>query len=139
MPRPPPETESVSPEAAVVRVSPEKVATPPEAVAVNVPPRVAPPGLLARATVTVPLNEESRLPEPFSASTVRPKELPAVTLAGGCAVTTSCDVVRVATPTELVPSSRNKRLPSGPVVIEYGDEPVNGTEYSAIVTVVGLI
>ena len=49
----------------------------------SVPPRWPPPGLLARATVTVPLKEERRLPELFSASTVRPKGVPAVTLAGG--------------------------------------------------------
>ena len=78
------------------------MATPSEAAAVSVPPRVAPPGLLASATVTVPSNEESRLPELSSASTVRPKGLPAVMLAGGCWVTTSCDVVRVATPIALV-------------------------------------
>ena len=51
------------------------------------PPSVSPPGLFASATVTVPLNEVIRLPEPSSASTVRPKGLPAVTLAGGCWVT----------------------------------------------------
>ena len=55
------------------------MATPPDAVAVSVPPSVPPPGLLPSATVTVPLNEESRLPELFSASTVRPKGVPAVT------------------------------------------------------------
>ena len=38
-------------------VSPENVATPPDAVTVSVPPSVAPPGLLASATVTVPLKE----------------------------------------------------------------------------------
>ena len=69
-------------------VSPEKVATPPDAVTVSVPPSVAPPGLLASATVTVPLKEVIRLPELSSAWTVRPKGLPAVTLAGGCCVTT---------------------------------------------------
>ena len=51
----------------MVRVSPEKVATPLEAVAVSVPPSVAPPGLLASATVTVPSNEVMGLPELFSA------------------------------------------------------------------------
>ena len=56
-----------------------------------------PAGLFASATVTVPLKEVMRLPELSSASTVRPKALPAVTLAGGCWVTTSCDVARVAT------------------------------------------
>ncbi len=35
-----------------------------------------PAGLLASATVTVPLNEESRLPELSSAWTVRPKGCP---------------------------------------------------------------
>ena len=98
-------------------VSPEKVATPPDACTESVPPRVASPGLLARATVTVPLNELMRLPELFSASTVRPKGLPAVTLDGCCCVTTSWDVVRVATPIAVVPGSVNQTLPSGPVVI----------------------
>ena len=42
-------------------VSPEKVATPLWAVTVSVPPRVAPPGLFASATVTVPLNELSHV------------------------------------------------------------------------------
>ena len=37
---------------------PENVATPLDAVAVSVPPRVAPPGLFASATVTVPSKEE---------------------------------------------------------------------------------
>ena len=101
-------------------VSPEKVATPLDAVTVSVPPRVAPPGLLASATVTVPLKEEMGLPELSSASTVRPNGLPAVTLAGGCCVTTSCDVVRVATPIAFVPASANQRLPSGPAVIPFG-------------------
>ena len=41
----------------MVSVSPEKVATPLEAVTVSVPPRVAPPGLFASATVTVPLKD----------------------------------------------------------------------------------
>ena len=70
----------------------ENVATPLDAVAVSVPPSVAPPGLFASATVTVPLNEVSMLPELSSASTVRPKGVPAARLAGGCCVTTSCPV-----------------------------------------------
>ena len=106
----------------MVSVSPENVATPLDAVAVSVPPRVPPPGLFASATVTVPLNDERRLPELSSASTVRPKGLPAVTLAGGCCVTTSCDVARVATPIAFVPGSVNQRLPSGPVVIPSATE-----------------
>ena len=69
-------------------VSPENVATPSVAVAVSVPPSVAPPGLFASTTVTVPLKEVTGLPELSSASTVRPKGLPAVTLLGGCWVTT---------------------------------------------------
>ena len=52
------------------------VATPWFAVTVSVPPSVAPPGLFASATVTVPLKEDSRLPELSSASTVRPKGCP---------------------------------------------------------------
>ena len=95
-------------------VSPENVATPLAAVAVSVPPKVALPGLFASATVTVPSNEVIGLPELFSAVTVRPNPLPAVTLAGGCCVTTSCDVVRVATPIELVPGSSEPDVAVGP-------------------------
>ena len=42
----------------MVSVRPEKVATPWLAVTESVPPSVAPPGLFASATVTVPLNDE---------------------------------------------------------------------------------
>ena len=42
----------------MVSVSPENVATPLVAVTVSVPPSVAPPGLFASATVTVPLKED---------------------------------------------------------------------------------
>ena len=73
---------------------------PPDAVAVSVPPRVCAPGPPAIATVTVPLNDVSRLPELSSASTVSPKVLPAVTLAGGGWVTTNCELASVATPIE---------------------------------------
>ena len=105
----------------MVSVSPEKVATPPDAVTESVPPSVAPPGLLASATVTVPLKDESRLPELSSAWTVRPKGVPAVTLAGGCWVTTKlrrCSGCRRRS--RWSPSSVNQRLPSGPVVIPLG-------------------
>ena len=54
----------------------------------------------ASATVTVPSKEVIGFPELSSTVTVRPKELPAVMLAGGGCVTTSCDELRVATPTE---------------------------------------
>ncbi len=104
-------------------VKPEKVATPLLAVTESVPPSVAPLGLLASATVTVPSKDESRLPELSSAWTVRPKGVPAVTLVGGCWVTTNCvlNMGRVTTPIELFPSSVNQRLPSGPSVIPYGE------------------
>src|SRR5262249_55644596 len=116
------ETWSVQPEAALVRVRSEKVATPWLAVTVSMPPSVAPPGLLASDTVTVPLKEESRLPELSSASTVRPKELPAATLAGGCWVTTKRSLFRVTSPIELFQPSLNQRFPSGPTVITPGWE-----------------
>ena len=102
---------------------PENVATPFDAVAVSVPPRVAPPGLFASATVTVPSKDVIRLPELSSASTVRPKRLPAATLAGGCLVTTSCDEARVATPIAFASGSVNQMLPSGPAVIANGPAP----------------
>ena len=101
------------PDAAVVSDKFENVATPLDAVAVNLPPRVALPGLLASATVTVPSKDVIGLPELFLAKTVRPNGLPAVALGGGSCVTTSCDVVRVTTPIELVPGSVNQMLPSG--------------------------
>ena len=72
----------------MVRVSPENVATPLDAVTDSVPPSVAPPGLFASATVTVPLKEAIGLPELSSAWTVTPKGLPAVMLVGGGWVTT---------------------------------------------------
>ena len=75
------------------------------AVTVSVPPSVAPPGLFASATVTVPLKEVSMLPELSSASTVRPKGVPAARLAGGCCVTTSCPVTGAS------PRSRNVSNP----------------------------
>ena len=67
----------------MVSVSPENVATPWLAVTVSVPPSVAPAGSFASATVTVPSKDDSRLPELSSASTVRPKGVPAARLAGG--------------------------------------------------------
>ena len=47
------------------------------ALAVRVPPRVAPPGLLTRATVTPPLKLGSTLPNASRADTARPKPEPA--------------------------------------------------------------
>ena len=64
-----------------LRVRSEKVATPLTTVAVRVPPRVAPPGLFPRATVTVP--PLTGFPRLSSTWTVRPKGLPATTLDGG--------------------------------------------------------
>ncbi len=101
----------------MVSVSPEKVATPLEAVAVSVPPRVAPPGLLASATVTVPLKVVMGLPELSSAWTVRPKVLPAVTLEGGCWRHHQLRGGQGRDADRVVPLSTNQRLPSGPVVI----------------------
>ena len=90
-------------------------------------------------TVTVPLKEVSRLPELFSASTVRPKGLPAVTLLGGGWVTTRLVVARVARPIESVPVSPNQRLPSGPIVISPGPEFAKGMGYSVTMWLAGLI
>ena len=88
------------------------MATPFWAVAVSVPPRVAPPGLLSSATVTVPLNEVSTLPELSSAVTVRPKPDPAVTAAGGCVVTTTNVPVNSKAPMSTVPLTiRGKPVP----------------------------
>ena len=64
-------------------VSPVKLATPSWAVTVSVPPRVPPPGLFNSATVTVPLNALSKLPELPSALTIRPKSDPGSMLLGG--------------------------------------------------------
>ena len=50
-------------------VKPEKVATPLTVLAVSVPPKPAPPGLLARASVTLPVNVGSMLPHTSSAAT----------------------------------------------------------------------
>ena len=65
------------------------MATPLTAETVTVPPSVDPPGLLERAMVTAPPNDEAIRPEASSAVTVRLKGDPAATLDGGCAVTTS--------------------------------------------------
>ena len=53
---------------------------------VTVHPHRAPPGLLSKATVTVPSKDESTSPELFLAMTVTPKPVPAWMLPGGCAV-----------------------------------------------------
>ena len=54
-------------------------------------------GLFARARVTLPAKVGSTFPKPSSALTTRPKPLPAVTLAGGWVVTTSCVAVAAVT------------------------------------------
>ena len=75
---------------ALSSVSPEKVATPFWAVAVSVPPRVAPPGLLSSATVTVPLKEVVHVARAILGGDGQAEAgYPAATLAGGCAVTTN--------------------------------------------------
>ncbi len=48
--------------------------------------------------------------------------MPAVTLVGGCWVTTKCVLFRVSTPIALVPPSVNQMLPSGPAVIPSGSD-----------------
>ncbi len=68
-------------------VRPSKTATPSLAVTVSVPPSVAPVGLLASAMVTVPLKDGSTWPAGSSAATTTPNWSPAMTWAGGCAVT----------------------------------------------------
>ena len=83
------ETAIVYPDPTWSRVNPAKVATPLFAVTESVPPSVAPSGLFASATVTTPLNEDARSPALSSAWTIKPKEAPAMMLAGGCWVITS--------------------------------------------------
>ena len=83
-------------------VRPEKVATPLWAVTVSVPPRVAPPGLFKRATVTLPPKLGSTLPNGSSAETTSPNPLPTVTLPGGCVVTTSWVAAAAVTSKALV-------------------------------------
>ena len=61
---------SVSPTPGALMVTPVNVATPLTAVAVSVPPNVAPPGLAASASVTLPVKLVARLPAASSASTV---------------------------------------------------------------------
>ena len=67
----------------------------------EVPPSVLSPGLLVRATVSLPLKPVAQLPSASSAATVNPKLVPAPTVAGGCEIITKC----VAPPgvTEIVP------------------------------------
>ena len=74
--------------------NPLNVATPALAAALSVPASVLAPGLLARATVTLPLNEVSTVPKSSSAATVMPKAAPGATVAGGADSITRC----VATP-----------------------------------------
>src|SRR5262245_59269391 len=49
-----------------------------------------PPGLLARATVTLPVKNVATLPKGSSAANVKPKVWPAVTLVGGGETTAGC-------------------------------------------------
>ena len=72
-----------------------KVATPLTAVAVSSPLSSPPPGLLDKAIVTLPLKVVTRLPEASATEIVSPKPVPATTLAGGCAVTSSWVAVGV--------------------------------------------
>ena len=63
-------------------VSPLKLATPATALTVSVPPERALPGLVARATVSLPLKPVARFPSASSAVTVirnrcRPRRSPA--------------------------------------------------------------
>src|SRR5262245_55224673 len=87
----------------------------------------------------MPLNEESKLPELSSASTVRPNGVPAVTLAGGCCDTTSCVGSSVKTPIELAWLSVNQRFPSGPVAIPTGPDRWYWIGNSVMAPLVGLI
>ncbi len=81
----------------LLRVKAEKVVTPLRAFTMSVPPRMPLTGLLASATVTLPVKVRSTLPKGSSALTTKPKPLPAVTLLGGCVVTTNCVAVAAAT------------------------------------------
>ncbi len=62
----------VYPGSATVSVNPVKVATPRTALTVSFPPSVLPPGLFARASVTLPVNVGTTFPSASSAWTTRP-------------------------------------------------------------------
>ena len=103
--------------AALVSDSPENVATPLEAVTESVPPRVALPGLLASATVTVPSNEVIEI-----ARAVLGLDRQAESGARGDAGRRllghhQLDRGQGGDADRVGPGSVNQRLPSGPVVI----------------------
>ena len=75
---------------------------PPLAVTLSTPPSVAPPALVARASVSEPLKVVTMFPNLSSATTTRPNALPALTLPGGCVVTTNCVAGAAATVKGLV-------------------------------------
>ena len=84
---------SVYPLPTLLSVKPEKLATPLVALTVSVPPSVLLPGLLASATVSLPVKPVATFPSASSAVTVKPNPLPAVTVAGGWVVMSSCVAV----------------------------------------------
>jgi hypothetical protein len=90
-------TASAYPASALLSVKPENVTTPLVANTVTVPPSVLPPGLLAKATVSLPVKLVAVFPSASSAVTVKPKPAPALTLDGGCVVIESWVAVPGAT------------------------------------------
>ena len=121
--------------------SPENVATPSTAVALSVPPRVAPSGLLASATATLPLKDVTTSSESSSMATVRPKPAPTTTLLGGWFVTTMCSAFAVVGSTRPIPPavSVNHKSPSGAAAIALIVAPRLGSLNCEIASVVGLI
>src|SRR5262249_45794190 len=87
---PPLETRRVYPEPVLLIVRLLKLATPWLAITDSVPPSVAPVGLLANATLTVPEAVVTAFPYASSIEAFRANALLTLTVAGGCCVITSC-------------------------------------------------
>lgn len=76
---------------------PLKVTTPWLAVAVCEPPRVLPPGLVARAMLTLPEKLFAVFPKLSKAPTCKPNSWPSVRVPGGWLMIASCDAAAAAT------------------------------------------
>ncbi len=83
-------TASKYPLPTLLSVRPGKLATPLVAETVSVPPSVLLPGLLASATVSLPVKPVATLPSASSAVTVKPNPLPVVMVVGGWPVISNC-------------------------------------------------
>ena len=99
------------------RVKLEKVTTPLTALTVTVPPSVLLPGLLDRAAVTPPEKLGVTFPSASSAVTVKPNPLPAVTVAGGWPVISSCVTTPGVTEMALLVADVNVLLLTASVVL----------------------